>query len=101
VARFVASRAVPGSIPFGESVVRLVFCEEPRMASEENRRELEEKVEALVKSRFGGDYRTAFGHYDADSKDEMKALLSDAGIGRGLTRWAWAKGVIGGARHGL
>lgn len=70
------------------------------MASEENRRELEEKVEALVKSRFGGDYRTAFGHYDADgngviSKDEMKALLSDAGIGRGLTRWAWAKGIIG------
>ena len=65
------------------------------MASEENRRELEEKVEALVKSLFGGDYRTAFGHYDADSKDEMKALLSDAGIGRGLTRWAWAKGVIG------
>ena len=65
------------------------------MASEENRRELDEKVEALVKSRFGGDYRTAFGHYDADSKDEMKALLSDAGIGRGLTRWAWAKGIIG------
>jgi len=80
--------------------VRLVFCEEPTMASEENRRELEEKVETLVTTRFGGDYRAAFGHYDADgngviSKDELKALLSDAGIGSGLTRWAWAKGIIG------
>jgi Ca2+-binding EF-hand superfamily protein len=69
------------------------------MASVENKRELEEKVTALVKSRFGGDYRAAFGHYDADgdgaiSKAELKALLKDAGIGSGLTRWAWAEGVI-------
>ena len=70
------------------------------MASVENKRELEEKVTALVKSRFGGDYRAAFGHYDADgdgaiSKAELKALLKDAGIGSGLTRWAWAKGIMG------
>lgn len=69
------------------------------MASEEQRRELEEKVAVLVRSRFGGDYRAAFGHYDADqdgaiSKAELKALLKDAGIGSGLTRWAWADGVI-------
>ena len=69
------------------------------MASEEDRKELVEKVAALVATRFGGDYRAAFGHYDADgngviSKDELSALLSDAGIGSGLTRWAWAKGVI-------
>jgi calcium-binding protein CML len=70
------------------------------MASDENRKELAEKVAALVATRFGGDYRAAFGHYDANgngviSKDELTALLSDAGIGSGLTRWAWAKGVIG------
>jgi Ca2+-binding EF-hand superfamily protein len=69
------------------------------MASEEQRRELADKVEALVRARFGGDYRAAFGHYDADrnglvSKAELKALLKDAGIGSGLTRWAWADGVI-------
>ncbi|QEL20553.1 EF-hand domain-containing protein [Limnoglobus roseus] len=28
------------------------------------------------------------------SKDELKALLADAGIGSGLTRWAWANGII-------
>jgi Ca2+-binding EF-hand superfamily protein len=70
------------------------------MASEESRRELEVKVEALVKTRFGGDYRAAFTHYDTDAdgvigNDELKALLSDAGIGSGLTRWAWAKGIMG------
>jgi len=69
------------------------------MANEEQRRELVEKVSSLVASRFGGDYRAAFGHYDTDgdglvSKDELKALLKDAGIGSGLTRWAWATGVI-------
>ena len=69
------------------------------MASEENRRELREKVTALVADRFGGDYRAAFGHFDADrdgtiSKDELKALLGDAGVGSGWTRWAWAAGII-------
>jgi hypothetical protein len=69
------------------------------MASEENRRELEEKVTALVAIRFGGDYRAAFGHYDADgdgaiSKAELTTLLTDAGVGSGWTRWAWASGVM-------
>lgn len=69
------------------------------MASEGNKREVEEKVSALVVSRFGGDYRAAFAHYDADrdgaiGKDELTTLLSDAGIGSGLTRWAWAKGIL-------
>jgi Ca2+-binding EF-hand superfamily protein len=69
------------------------------MASEDNRRELEEKVTALVATRFGGDYRAAFDHFDANSdgvidNDELKALLKEAGIGSGLTRWAWAKGVM-------
>ena len=70
------------------------------MANEDKRREIDEKVTALVKSRFGGDYRAAFAHYDADGngvidRDELKALLKDAGIGSGLTRWAWAKGIMG------
>ena len=70
------------------------------MANEEKRQEIDEKVTALVKTRFGGDYRAAFAHYDSDGngvidKDELKALLKDAGIGSGLTRWAWAKGIMG------
>jgi Ca2+-binding EF-hand superfamily protein len=69
------------------------------MASDEKRREIDDKVTALVRTRFGGDYRAAFAHYDADgdgviSADELKVLLKDAGIGSGLTRWAWVKGII-------
>ena len=69
------------------------------MASEATRRARGEKVAALVASRFGGDYRAAFGHYDADgdgaiSTDELTALLADAGVGSGWTRWAWASGIM-------
>lgn len=69
------------------------------MASEQNKQELRDKVAALVGARFGGDYRAAFGHYDGNndrtiSKDELKALLGDAGVGSSWTRWAWAAGII-------
>lgn len=69
------------------------------MASEEQRRELDEKVTALVRGRFGGDAQAAFRHYDADgdggiNQAELKTLLADAGIGNGLTRWAWADGIM-------
>ena len=69
------------------------------MASEANKLEVEEKVSALVAIRFGGDYRAAFAHYDTDGdgairKDELRILLADAGIGSGLTRWAWASGIL-------
>ncbi len=69
------------------------------MASEENRRELEVKVTALVAARFGGDYRAAFDHYDTNGdgsigQDELKVLLVDAGVGNSLTRWAWAAGIV-------
>lgn len=50
-------------------------------------------------TRFGGNYKAAFVHYDADGsgdiyKNELKALLSDAGIGNVLTRWAGASGIL-------
>jgi hypothetical protein len=56
------------------------------VANEYKRREVDAKVTALVATRFGGSYRAAFAHYDTDgngviSKDELKALLSDAGSG--------------------
>lgn len=68
------------------------------IASADQRRELEEKVTALVTTRFGGDYRAAFDHYDVDrdgaiNDDELKTLLRDDGVGSGLTRRAWARGV--------
>ena len=70
------------------------------MANADQRQELDDKVTSLVKSRFGGDYRAAFAHYDADSSgtidaDELKTLLADAGIGNSLTRWAWVRGIMG------
>jgi Ca2+-binding EF-hand superfamily protein len=69
------------------------------MAGEQNERELKDKVGALVAKDFGGDYRRAFDAYDADhdgsiSKGELKALLSDAGVGNVFTRAAWAGGII-------
>ena len=36
------------------------------MADEDEEQEIDDKVTALVKTRFGGDYRAAFAHYDAD-----------------------------------
>jgi len=70
------------------------------VASEQDRQELKDKVAALVHDRFGGDYRSAFRHYDGDqdgkiTKAELKTLLSDAGVGNTFTRSAWAGGIIG------
>jgi Ca2+-binding EF-hand superfamily protein len=60
---------------------------------------VDEKVTSLVKTRFGGDYRAAFAHYDTDHSgmidaNELKTLLYDAEIGNGLTRWAWVREII-------
>ena len=69
------------------------------MALDEDRRELRDKVAALVGARFGGDYRVAFGHYDADgdgavSRHELEALLADAGVGPNWTPWVWATAIV-------
>ena len=61
--------------------------------------ELKQKVGKLVDAQFGGDYKKAFAHYDGDhdgrmTKDEIKSMLSDAGVGNGLTRGAWADGIL-------
>ena len=58
-----------------------------------------EKVKSLVASKFGGDARAAFVHYDRDgdnkiNRTELIDLLRDAGIGNLLTRGKWADGVI-------
>jgi hypothetical protein len=62
-------------------------------------KELKLKVARLVDENFAGEYRRAFDHYDADhdgkmTKDEIKQMLSDAGVGNGLTRGAWADGIL-------
>ena len=69
------------------------------MANEDKRKELAQKVTTLVETRFAGDFKAAFGHYDSNhdgaiDKDELKVLLTDAGIGNGLTRWAWVSGIM-------
>jgi len=66
---------------------------------DENEKELKTKVGALVSSKFGNDYKKAFDHYDRDkdgavTKSELVELLSDAGVGNGLTRSVWAKKII-------
>ena len=70
------------------------------MASEDDRQELRAKVSNLVGTQFGGDYQRAFRHYDGNqdgkiNKEELKALLHDAGVGNAFTRAAWASGISG------
>lgn len=64
---------------------------------DDNERELKQKVGKLVATKFGGDYRKAFDHYGKDGsvgKSDLVKLLSDAGIGNGLTRGVWAGKII-------
>jgi len=65
--------------------------------------ELVSKVRKLMTERFGGTDVAArkklFEAYDKNGdgqvdQDEMKQLLADAGVGNGLTRGAWVRGVI-------
>lgn len=63
------------------------------------KQELIGKVQALVRNKWAGSYKTAFEAYDGDMdgvivKAELIVMLADAGIGTLLTRNAWADGVI-------
>ena len=71
------------------------------MASEEEKRELIGKLEALVQEQYDGDYKTAFDHYankrsesGSVDADELSDLLSDAGVGNAFTRGFWVDGVM-------
>lgn len=68
-------------------------------ASSPREQELKDKVQRLVERRFGGDYRSAFDHYDGSngrgiSRKELLRLLDDAGIGNLVTRGVWADGIL-------
>jgi len=71
-----------------------------RLASaESDEAELKAKVKAMVTAKFGGDYKRAFDHYDADhdggiSQGELKSMLSEAGVGNVVTRGTWASKII-------
>ena len=69
------------------------------MMSERGRRELREKVAALVGARFGGSFEAAFLGYDPDreglvGRDGLFALLADAGVGTRWTRPGWVSNVL-------
>lgn len=69
------------------------------MASERQKKEVADKVTSLIETKYDGDYVKAFDAHDSnkDGKidaDELKAVLIAAGIGNGLTRHAWIKGVM-------
>jgi hypothetical protein len=72
---------------------------EKAYAEDDHERELKTKVGALVQSKFGGNYKAAFEHYDADKsgsvdKNELVHLLAEAGVGSGITRGTWASRII-------
>lgn len=65
--------------------------------------ELVGKIQTLMRDKFGGvdapARRKLFDAYDGDGNgqitgDELTRLLSDAGVGNGLTRGFWVKGVM-------
>jgi len=60
--------------------------------------ELINAIKALVKSKFGGDYRAAFDAYAGPDQeidaDELGEVLEQAGIGNAFTRGFWVSGVL-------
>ena len=69
---------------------------------DKRKKELVKRVSDLVYGRFGGDYNAAFNHYATKSSaepsvdaDELRELLSDAGVGNSVTRGVWVRGIIG------
>ncbi|NVB83311.1 MAG: EF-hand domain-containing protein [Kofleriaceae bacterium] len=94
-------RFAGGRVPPVQSGFRDGGATASTLAYEEdaNEKELKQKVSALVAKKFGGDYKKAFDHYDTDGdggigKGELVDMLSEAGIGNGLTRGVWANKII-------
>lgn len=63
------------------------------------RLELATKLAATVKDRFAGSNEAAFAYYDRDhdgklSRLEIRAFLTDAGIGNVFTRTMWINGIL-------
>jgi hypothetical protein len=95
--RFAGGRVLPpvqaGFRDGGATASELAYEEDA------NEKELKQKVSALVAKKFGGDYKRAFDHYDTDGdggigKGELVGMLSEAGVGNGLTRGVWASKII-------
>jgi hypothetical protein len=79
----------------------LIPQKERRVALEREKQELIEKVGALIDSRYGGDYKTAFDHYankrtesGSIDSDELSDLLGDAEVGNVFTRGMWVSGIM-------
>lgn len=69
------------------------------MPTYEEKLELKEKLTHLVNSRFGGDFARAFDHYDRDgdgklTRENVLDVITDAGVGRWITRGMWADGIM-------
>lgn len=68
--------------------------------TEEHKGEIRDKVNKLVRDRFGEDYHKAFDHYDSNDQDgkisrsELLKFLEDARVGNWLSRSAWASGIL-------
>lgn len=70
---------------------------------DKNEAELKDKIQALLLRKYGSTSRESmeklFNVYDKNrngniDKAELEQLLKDADIGNGLTRGAWANGII-------
>lgn len=61
------------------------------------RAELIQKLTALVRTRFSGDFSEAFSHYATAGllgENELYTLFQDAGIGSWFTRKAYVRGLL-------
>ena len=68
------------------------------MPTDDQKRELKAKIEALIRDKHAGDPQAAFRVY-ADGaglidRTSLKDLLRAAGVGNQVTRGAWADGIL-------
>lgn len=67
------------------------------MPTDDQKRELKEKISVLIRDQHGGDAQAAFSHYAANGmvdRTSLKNMLRDAGVGNAFTRGAWADGIL-------